>query len=75
MTWTLTDDIEAYTASAGGLLRSEPERYTVLMTVLASLAEHGPNVYGASPPVLGWWSPDGVVRAAVLASGSTASAS
>ena len=66
MTWTLTDDVDAFAGAAGGLLGSQPERYTVLTTVLSALAKHGPNVYGAAPPVLGWWSPDGAVSAAVL---------
>lgn len=65
MTWTLTDDVDAYAAAATPLLSSQPERYTVLMTVLAGLIEQGPNLYGEAP-VLGWWSQDGSVRGAVL---------
>jgi predicted GNAT family acetyltransferase len=66
MTWTLTEDIDRYAAAIRHLLRAEPERYTVMATVLASLAEHGPNVYGPDPPVLGWWTSDGAVLAAAL---------
>lgn len=66
MTWTLTDSIETYAATVTPLLSAEPERYTVLMGVMAGLIEHGPNFYGADPPVLGWWSQDGAVSAAVL---------
>jgi predicted GNAT family acetyltransferase len=66
MTWTLTDSIDTYAATVTPLLSAEPERYTVLMSVLAGLVEHGPNLYGADPPVLGWWSQDGTVSAAVL---------
>lgn len=66
MTWTLTDSIETYAATVTPLLRAEPERYTVLMSVMTGLVEHGPNFYGTDPPVLGWWSQDGVVSAAVL---------
>lgn len=66
MTWTLTNDVDAYAATVTPLLSSQPERYTVLMTVLAGLAEHGPDLYGGEPPVFGWWSRDGAVRAAVL---------
>jgi hypothetical protein len=58
MTWTMTDDIDAFTEGISGLLASQPERYTVLMNVLSALARHGPNVYGDGSPVLGWWSPD-----------------
>jgi len=66
MTWTLTDSIETYAAAVMPLLNAEPERYTVLISVLSGLVEHGPNLYGAGPPVLGWWSRDGMVSAAVL---------
>lgn len=66
MTWTLTDDVAAYAATVTPLLSEQPERYTVLMTVLAGLVEHGPNLFGADPPVLAWWSQDGAVRAAML---------
>jgi predicted GNAT family acetyltransferase len=66
MAWTLTDSIETYAAAVTPLLNAEPERYTVIMGVLAALVEHGPNVYGAEPPVLGWWSQNGAVSAAVL---------
>lgn len=66
MTWVLTDDIDAFTVAADGLLASQPERYTVLISVLSALAKHGPNVYGADPPVLGWWLSEGAVRAAIL---------
>lgn len=66
MTWTLTDDVDAYAATVTPLLNAEPERYTVLLSVLTALIEHGPNVYGPERPVLGWWSRDGIVGAAVL---------
>src|SRR5258708_7351714 len=59
MAWTLTDSIDTYAATVTPMLSAEPERYTVLMGVLAGLVEHGPNLYGADPPVLGWWSQDG----------------
>lgn len=66
MAWTLTDSLGTYAATVTPLLSAEPERYTVLIGVLASLVEHGPNIYGADPPVLGWWSKDGTASAAVL---------
>jgi predicted GNAT family acetyltransferase len=66
MTWTLTDGIDTYAATVTPLLSAEPERYTVMISVLAGLVEHGPDIYGADPPVLGWWSQDGAVKAAVL---------
>ena len=58
MSWTLTTDVEVYASAVSELLGTDPERYTVLMTVLASLIKHGPNAYGDDPPVLAWWSPE-----------------
>src|SRR5215469_2232545 len=66
MAWTLTDDVGSYLATVDELLRSDPVRNTVLLTVLASLSRRGPMAFGEARPVLGWWSPDGVPRAAVL---------
>jgi len=66
MAWTLTDSIDTYAATVTPLLNAEPERYTVILSVLAALVEHGPNIYGSDPPVLGWWSRNGTVSAAVL---------
>src|SRR5215471_133387 len=66
MAWTLTDDIGTYLATVDELLRSDPVRNTVLLTVLASLSRRGPMAFGEARPVLGWWSPDGEPTAAVL---------
>jgi|SRR5215470_1886626 len=66
MAWTLTEDIGTYLATVDELLRSDAVRNTVLLTVLASLSRRGPMTFGEAQPVLGWWSPDGVPRAAVL---------
>lgn len=66
MSWTLTDSVDTYAAAVTPLLSAEPERYTVLIGVLAGLVEHGPNLYGTDSPVLGWWSPGDTVSAAVL---------
>lgn len=66
MAWTLTDDISAYHAVAGPFLTASPERHTVLLSVLAGLRRLGPTAFGAKAPLLGWWSPDGRVRAALL---------
>src|SRR5215472_14018534 len=66
MAWTLTDDVGSYLATVDELLRSDPVGNTVLLTVLASLSRRGPMAFGDARPVLGWWSPDEVPRAAVL---------
>src|SRR5260221_4580917 len=66
MAWTFTEDLGAYGAAAGGLLRSEPDRNTVLLSVLATLTSSGRTAFGAAAPLLGWWSDGGAVTAAVL---------
>src|SRR6266702_1153751 len=66
MGWTLTDDVGAYRAAVGELLSSEPERNTVLLSVLASLTRLGPAAFGDAAPLFGWWPRDGAPRAAVL---------
>jgi len=66
MAWTFTDDAAAYGAAAGGLLSSEPERHTVLLSVLATLTSRGPTAFGPVAPLLGWWSDGETVTAAIL---------
>ncbi len=66
MTWSMTDDLVAYRAAVWPLLAAEPERYSVLLTVLSALIRKGPGAFGAQPPVLGWWPAGGQVRAAAL---------
>lgn len=66
MSWTLTDDPGAFRDAAYDLLSGEPVRHTVLLSVLSGLTRFGTSAYGADPPVLGWWAPDGTARAAVL---------
>src|SRR5262249_3443252 len=61
-----TDDIGGYQRTVRDLLSSDPERNTVLASVLATLVRVGPTAYGTDPPVLGWWPTGGAVRAAVL---------
>jgi RimJ/RimL family protein N-acetyltransferase len=66
MAWTFTDELGSYQAAVADLFDAEPERYNVIATILASLEQLGPDVYGSDPPVLGWWSDAGAVRAACL---------
>jgi len=66
MAWTFTDDVGAYGAAIGELLSSEPERHTVLLSVLAVLSRRGPQAFADVPPVLGWWPSEGAPLAAVL---------
>jgi len=68
MAWTLTEDPAAYQDATADLLRAEPERYNVFVTIVDRLARLGGDVFG-EPAVLGWWQPDEAapgVRAAFL---------
>ena len=66
MPWTLTYDLEEYQAAAGEFLASRPVRHTVELTVLAALRTLGSAVFGAEPPVFGWWTAGGEIAAAML---------
>ena len=63
MAWQLTDNLADFSAAIRPLLDAEPERFTVLATVLDTLLRHGPNFYGDAPPVLAWWTQGSEVRA------------
>jgi RimJ/RimL family protein N-acetyltransferase len=66
MSWTFTDDLGSYQAAVGGLLGAEPERNTVLLSVLASLTRLGRTAFGPAAPLLGWWTGGTGVSAAIL---------
>lgn len=66
MAWTFTTDIDAYRVAADGLLTAQPVRHTVLLSVLGNLTRMGADVFGAEPPLCGWWSQGGTTGAAVL---------
>ncbi|HUZ52475.1 MAG TPA: hypothetical protein VMU94_08085 [Streptosporangiaceae bacterium] len=53
MAWTLTHDIGAYRAAACRLLGSQPERNTVLLSVLAGPTKLGPAAFGDECPLFG----------------------
>lgn len=52
MSWTLTDDLDAFSASAGPLLRARPIENTVPLSVVATLREN-PATYDEA--LFGWW--------------------
>ncbi|HEY2508930.1 MAG TPA: GNAT family N-acetyltransferase [Streptosporangiaceae bacterium] len=54
MPWTLTDSLDEFGAAAGELLRAEPVRNNLILTVLDSLRHNGLSAYGDAPPVFGW---------------------
>lgn len=67
MSWTMTHDLDAFTAAAGPFLRADPAPHTVLLTATASLTAAGLDRYGDEPPEFGWWrAPDGRVAGAYL---------
>ncbi|MEU0134967.1 GNAT family N-acetyltransferase [Streptomyces sp. NPDC006296] len=67
MSWTFTDDIDAFLETAGPFLAARPAENTLLLTVTATLRDGGPHAYGAGVPVLGWWrGADGDVAGALV---------
>jgi RimJ/RimL family protein N-acetyltransferase len=54
MGWQLTHDMDDFLGTAGNYLRADPVRNTVPLTVLAALAESGPDTYGAAAPLFAW---------------------
>ena len=54
MPWHLTESLDEFTAAADDWLRADPVRRTVPLTVLESLRQRGPSVYGEDPPIFGW---------------------
>ncbi|THA25640.1 GNAT family N-acetyltransferase [Streptomyces sp. RKND-216] len=67
MAWTLSDDLDAFRAHAGGFLRARPDVNTTTLSVSSTLAALGIDVFGDRPPVFGWWhAADGEVAGAFL---------
>jgi predicted GNAT family acetyltransferase len=67
MSWTFTDDVDAFLDAAGASLAARPAENTLLLTVTATLRATGPDAYGTAPPVLGWWrGADGEVAGALV---------
>lgn len=54
MPWTLTQSLPDFLDVAGDYLRTQPVRHTVMLTILESLRQSGPAVFGDAPPVFGW---------------------
>jgi RimJ/RimL family protein N-acetyltransferase len=67
MPWTLTRSLDAFAETADELLRAEPVRHTVPLTLLATLRASGPSAFGTDPPRYGWHrSADGLLDGAVM---------
>ncbi|MFD5318198.1 GNAT family N-acetyltransferase [Streptomyces sp. NPDC127098] len=55
MTWTLTEDLDAFLGTAGPFLHARPAENTVFLTVTDTLRAAGLDMYGDLPPRFGWW--------------------
>jgi len=67
MAWTLTRSLDVFAETVGELLRAEPVRHTVPLTVLATLRARGPSAFSDDPPRYGWHSSaDGLIDGAVM---------
>ncbi len=67
MTWRTTGDVDEFLATAGGFLRADPARNTILLTVAETLRTRGATAFGEADPLFGWWRPvDTGVRSAFL---------
>ena len=67
MAWTLTRSLDVFAGTAGELLRAEPVRHTLPLTLLATLHASGPYTYGDDPPRYGWHSSaDGLIDGVVM---------
>ncbi|MFE7465538.1 GNAT family N-acetyltransferase [Streptomyces sp. NPDC057499] len=67
MTWTFTDDVDAFLDAAGASLAARPAENTLILTISDTLRRHGPHAYGEGVPLLGWWrGADGAVAGALV---------
>jgi GNAT superfamily N-acetyltransferase len=64
--WETTGDVHAFLAAAGEHLRADPAEHTALLTISATVALRGPNVYGDEAPQFGWWIEDGRIDGTFL---------
>jgi Acetyltransferase (GNAT) family len=55
MAWTLTADPAKFLDAAGDLLRSDPARHTVPLSVAETLRARGGAMFGGLSPLFGWW--------------------
>jgi predicted GNAT family acetyltransferase len=66
MTWTLTEDLGEFLASAEPFLADDPVAETVLLTLTRSLRERGVHDFGQDKPLMGWWADPSAQPAAIL---------
>ncbi|WP_274565153.1 GNAT family N-acetyltransferase [Streptomyces spiramyceticus] len=67
MTWTFTDDLDEYLATAGAAVAARPAENTLLLTIAETLRRRGSDAYGEGAPRFGWWrGADGGVDGALV---------
>ncbi len=67
MPWRTTKDLSQFDAVAGGLLRADPVRNTLLLTALDHLRLRGGHAFGDEDPIFGWWdAPDSAVTGVLV---------
>lgn len=54
MSWTLSSQVEQYAEAVASLLRTDPVRHTVSLSVVAALRSG--RRFSSIPPLFGWWS-------------------
>jgi GNAT superfamily N-acetyltransferase len=59
MAWTISEDLDEFTAAAGPFLGDRPVQNTVALTIAATLRTIGLDYFGEQPPMFGWWRPPG----------------
>ncbi|WP_030436480.1 GNAT family N-acetyltransferase [Actinoplanes subtropicus] len=64
--WELTEDVDAFAATAGDFLRSRPVEHTVFLTLVDTLRRRGLRAYGPEAPIFGSWRPGGGATDGVL---------
>jgi GNAT superfamily N-acetyltransferase len=64
--WELTEDVDAFAATAGDFLRSRPVEHTVFLTLVDTLRRRGLRAYGSEAPIFGSWRPGGGATDGVL---------
>lgn len=58
MAWTHTRSLDAFAGTVGDLLRADPIRHTVPLTLVGTLRARGPSAFGDEPPRYGWHTGD-----------------
>jgi hypothetical protein len=64
--WVLSEDVGEFLDATGDFLRAQRVQHTVQLTVSETLRVRGPGMFGAEPPLFGWWSAGGEVAGAFL---------